>query len=68
MKIVVDKQYRDLSNLSDEAKSRLASIQFVDAELTRLQAQIAALQTARNTYAHALRQLLPPTSEKIQMP
>jgi hypothetical protein len=68
MKIVVDKQYRDLSNLSDEAKSRLAGIQFVDAELTRLQGQIAALQTARNTYAHALRQLLPPTSDKIQMP
>jgi Family of unknown function (DUF6447) len=68
MNISIDNQDYDLSNLSNEARVRLASIQLVDAELARLQAQIAPLQTAPNTYAHALRQLLPPTSDKIQMP
>jgi hypothetical protein len=68
MNITIDNQDYELAKLSDEAKAQLASLQFVDAELARLQAQSAALQTARNTYAHALRQLLPPTSDKIQMP
>ena len=36
-----DKDY-DLDQLSTEAKQQLASIQFVDAELARLQAQAAA--------------------------
>jgi hypothetical protein len=67
MELTMDNQDYDLSSLSDEAKAQIASIQFVDAELSRLQAQMAALQTARNAYALALRQLLPPSSEKIQI-
>ena len=39
------KEY-NLDALSDEAKGQILSIQFVDAELARLQAQAAALQTA----------------------
>ena len=65
MNITIDGQGYDLASLSDEAKSQLASLQFVDAEVARLQAQMAALQTARNAYALALRQLLPPTSDRI---
>ena len=53
-----DKQY-ELESLSDEAKAQLASIQFVDSELTRLQARAAALQTARMAYAKALQAALP---------
>jgi hypothetical protein len=53
-----DKEY-DLDKISNEAKAQLASIQFVDGELARLQAKAAALQTARNAYAKALAELLP---------
>ena len=52
-----DKDY-ELDTLSDEAKAQLTSIQFVDAELQRLNAQTAVLQTARNTYAKALNDAL----------
>lgn len=48
-----DKDY-ELDQLSDEAKAQLASLQFVDAELQRLNAQAAVLQTARMAYAKAL--------------
>ena len=41
-----DKEY-DVATLSDEAKNQLASIQFVDSELTRLQPKAAALQTVK---------------------
>ncbi len=54
-----DKDY-DLDTLSDEAKNQLASLQFVDNELQRLNAQAAVLQTARVAYANALKELLPP--------
>lgn len=55
-----DKEY-DLYALSDEAKNQLGSMQFVDAELARLNAQTAVYQTARNAYANALKELLPKT-------
>ena len=41
-----DKDY-DTDSLSDEAKAQLQSLNFVDQELARLQAQVAILQTAR---------------------
>ena len=53
-----DKEY-DVTTLSDEAKNQLASIQFVDSELARLQAKAAALQTARMAYSKALQAALP---------
>lgn len=40
--------------LSDAAKSQAANILVVDAELARLQQQIAIAQTARNAYTAAL--------------
>lgn len=53
-----DKEY-DLATLSDEAKNQFAYIQFVDTELARLQANAAALKTARMTYSKALQTALP---------
>ena len=53
-----DKDY-DLDTLSDQAKAQLASLKFVDSELSRLQAKIAVLQTARGAYAKALNEALP---------
>ena len=59
--ITIDNKPYDLDSLSPEAKAQLASLQFVDAELVRLKAQAAALQTARNAYAKALQAALPIT-------
>lgn len=53
-----EKEY-ELEQLSEEAKNQLASLQFVDAELQRLNAQIAVYQTARMAYANALKEVLP---------
>lgn len=53
-----DKEY-DLDQLPDEAKTQLLALQFVDAELQRLDAQAAVLQTARVAYAKALNDALP---------
>ena len=62
-----DKEY-DTDKLSDEAKAQLVSLQFCDQELTRLQAQSAAYQTARMAYAKALQSALPtmPTSDTLK--
>ena len=57
--VKIDEKEYDLDKLSDEAKAQLASLQFVDAELQRLIAQIAVCQTARMAYATALKQVLP---------
>ena len=59
--ITIDNVAYDLDTLSADAKAQLMSIQFVDQELARLQAQAAALQTARIAYAKALGQALPKT-------
>ena len=51
----------DLDDLSDEFKAQLGSLQFVDAELQRLNAQTAVLQTARVAYIKALQAAMPAT-------
>ena len=51
------KEY-DTEALSDESKGQLISIQFVDSELARIRAQMAALQTARLAYGRALKESL----------
>jgi Family of unknown function (DUF6447) len=53
-----DKDY-DFDTLSQEAKDQLTSLQFVDNELIRLNAQVAVYSTARNGYSAALKELLP---------
>lgn len=57
-KITIDEKDYDVDDLSDEAKAQVVSLNFVDAELNRLQLKIAAMQTARNAYATALKSLL----------
>ena len=56
--ITIDDRVYDLDTMSEEAKAQLASIQFVDGELARLQAQSAAYQTARIGYATELKKQL----------
>jgi hypothetical protein len=56
--ITIDNKEYDLDTLSEEAKAQLVSIQFVDQELQRVNAQAAVLQTARVAYAKALNEAL----------
>lgn len=52
--ISIDQVEYDSDKLPNEAKAQLASMQFCDQELQRLQALSAAIQTARRAYAKAL--------------
>ena len=56
--ITIDGKEYDSDELSDEIKSQLASLQFVDSELSRLNALIAVLQTARHSYGQAIQRSL----------
>lgn len=56
--ITINGKEYNLDSLSEEAKGQIVSLQFVDAELARLQAQAAALQTARIAYSNELQKHL----------
>ncbi len=56
--ITIDGTEYDVETLSDESKAQLGSLQYVDSELARLQAQAAALQTARIAYGRSLKETL----------
>lgn len=53
--LVINGKNYDLDLLSDEAKAQVVSLQFVDAELMRLNANIAVFQTAKSGYLNALK-------------
>ena len=55
----IDNKEYDLDTLSEECKAQLASIQFVEQDLVRLQAKAAALQTAKAAYLQGLKASLP---------
>ena len=57
--INVDDREDELDAWSDEAKSSLASLRFVDAEIEWLSAQLAGARAARVAYVQALQRLLP---------
>ena len=57
--IKIDNKEYELDTMSDECKAQLASIQFVEQELARLQAQAAVLQTAKASYLQGLKASLP---------
>jgi len=67
--IMIDNKEYELDTLSDNAKNQLQMLQFIDAELQRLQAQAAVLQTARMAYAKALQEALPhaPAGDTIKL-
>ena len=67
--ITIDNKSYELDNITDEAKAQLVSLQFCDQELARLQAQAAALQTARIAYSRALQAALPalPESDTLKL-
>ena len=57
--IKIDNKEYELDSLSEECKAQIASIQFVEQELARLQAQAAVLQTAKAAYLQGVKASLP---------
>lgn len=57
-KVTIDQVEYNLNDLTDEAKAQLQALQAVDRKLQELQETAAILQTARNAYSQALKQLL----------
>lgn len=53
--ITIDGKQYDTDTLSEQTKTQLVNLQFVDTELRRLQAQGAVLETARQVYVRALK-------------
>ena len=53
--VTIDGKEYDLDSLSNEAKEQLTSLQFVQGELKRLEAQAAVYKTAYSGYLNALK-------------
>lgn len=51
------------SELGVEARAQVANLQFVEAEIARLNSMVAVMQTAKNTYLNALAELVPRTTQ-----
>lgn len=63
MKIKIDDKEYETEEMSEEALAQLRSLQFTDSEIARNQMTLAALQTSRNAYGRALRNILEGTAD-----
>jgi len=54
-KITVDGIEYNTEDLSDNGKAQLASLQFLEVQMSKLQNEIAVFQTAKNAYISALK-------------
>ena len=57
-KFTIDDLEYNTEDLSDNGKAQLASLQFLDVQMKKLQSEIAVYQTARNTYVKELKEAL----------
>ena len=55
-KVNIDGKDYEFDDLSDKAKAQLVSLQFVQGELKRLEAQIAVFKTAEVGYLRELKE------------
>ena len=55
-KITIDDIEYNTEDLSDNGKAQLASLQFLEVQMKKIQLEIAINQTARNAYMTALKQ------------
>lgn len=55
MKVTIDGVEYDTANLSDNGKAQLASLQFLEVQMNKLQSEIAVYQTAKGAYNAALK-------------
>ena len=56
--ITIDEKEYETDDMSEDAQAQLVSLQFVNGEIPRLQAKLAAMQTARIGYGAALKEAL----------
>ncbi len=63
--IKIDGKEFDFDAFSEDAKKQLQSLQFVDAEISRMNSQIAVFKTARIAYAKALNQSIQPPTDPL---
>lgn len=54
-KITVDSMEYNTEDLTNNGKAQLASLQFLEVQMKKLQNEIAVYQTARNSYVAALK-------------
>ena len=57
--VTIDGTEYNLADLSDNARQQLANLSAADAEIRRIEAQLAMARTARQAYARALQRELP---------
>ena len=73
-KITIDDKEYDTELMSEKALQQVQSLQYVNGQLMELQLRAAALQTARNAYANALKGMLEdgeeqdPDSANVSLP
>ena len=60
--ITIDDVEYQVSDLSEDAKAQLESLRATDQKIMQTKQDLAILQTARNTYAVALKEMLPTDS------
>ncbi len=58
-KVTIDGTEYLLSSLSDEAKTQITNLRFVESEIVRLKAQLAIASTAKLAYQAALKNAVP---------
>ncbi len=54
-KFTLDEIEYNSEDLSDNGKAQLASLQFLEVQMNKLQSEIAVYQTAKNSYIAALK-------------
>ena len=54
-KITVDDIEYNTEDMSEHGKAQLASLQFLEVQMSKLKAEIAVYETARNSYSAALK-------------
>ena len=60
-KITVDDVEYNTEDLSDNGKAQLASLQFLEVQMKKLNSEISVYQTARNAYISSLKSQLDKT-------
>lgn len=62
-KITIDDIEYNTEDLSDNSKAQVASLQFLETQMAKLNSEIAVYQTARNAYMVALKAELEKSDE-----
>ena len=59
--VTIDGKEYDLDNVSQKAKENITSLQFVQAEINRLNSQLAVYKTAAAAYSSVIKEELDPS-------